>query len=62
MKSDSLTEHLKKGCSEEDIVYQRRSEKNSETYVWMEVKDLWMKMRKLLLLHSIMQKLFLTQL
>lgn len=38
MKSDSLTEHLKKGCSEEDIVYQRRSEKNSETYVWMEVK------------------------
>lgn len=38
MKSDSLTEHFKKGCSEEDIVYQRRSEKNSETYVWMEVK------------------------
>lgn len=38
LKSDSLTEHLKKGCSEEDIVYQRRSEKNSETYVWMEVK------------------------
>lgn len=38
LKSDSLTEHFKKGCSEEDIVYQRRSEKNSETYVWMEVK------------------------
>ena len=38
LKSDSLTEHLKKDCSEEDIVYQRRSEKNSETYVWMEVK------------------------
>lgn len=29
LKSDSLAEHLKKGCSEEDIVYQRRSEKNS---------------------------------
>lgn len=38
LKNDELTKHLVNGCSEENITYQRRSESNSDSYIWMEAK------------------------